>query len=79
MSIVREKFNFSNAAVVFFQMTDQLTATNLPDTDIALHTSTAEKLAIACQFDSCNTVLVCIIYLPKQLAIINSKGTNFTI
>lgn len=79
MGVVREQFNFGNPAVVFFQVTDQLTAPYLPDTDIALHASTTKELAVACQFDSCNSVLVCVVYLPEQLAIVNSKGANFTI
>jgi hypothetical protein len=79
MRVVREQLNFSNAAVVFFQVTDQLTATYLPDTDIALHASTAEELAVTRQFDCCNAILVGVVYLPKQLAVVNSECANFSI
>jgi hypothetical protein len=79
MGVVREQFNFSNAAVVFLQVTDQLTAADFPDTDIALHATTAEELAVASKFNCCNAVLVCIVYLPKQLAVVNSESAYFTI
>jgi len=79
MRVIREQLNFSNAAVMFFQVTDQLTATYLPDTDIALHASTAEELAVARQLDCCNAILVGVVYLPKQLAVVNSECANFSI
>jgi len=47
MGVIREQLNFGNAAVVFFQMADQLSTAYLPDTDFALYASTTEELTVA--------------------------------
>ncbi len=47
MGVIREQHNFGNAAVVFFQMADQLSTAYLPDTDVALYASTTEELTVA--------------------------------
>jgi len=79
VGVVREQFNFSNAAAVLFQVADQLTAADLPNTNVALHSAAAEELTVACQLNRCNAILVCIVNLPKHLAIVNSESSDSTI
>lgn len=79
MGVIREQLNFGNAAVVFFQMANQLSTAYLPDTDVALYASTTEELTVACKFDCSYAIFVGVIYLPKQLAVVNSEGANFAV
>ena len=76
MSIIGEKLNLCHLAGVFFQVTDKLTATNLPHAYFSFHAARADKLIVGGKADSCDSSLMGVLNLPKQLAVINSICTD---
>lgn len=67
MSIIGEKLDFSHAGVVLLQVGDELTRADFPNSDVALHATGADELAIGAQADGSDAALVRILNLPKQL------------
>lgn len=60
-------------------MGNQLSWTYLPDSNLAFHTARTNELAIKWKANSSDSTFVCIVNLPKLLAVINPISTNSSV
>jgi hypothetical protein len=79
VSIIGEQLDFGDSAVVFFKVANELTAAELPDTNVALHTAGAKEFAVAGKANGGHSTLVCVVDLPQHLAVVNAESANLSI
>ena len=58
---------------------DKLTRSDFPDTDFSFHASRAYELVVGCKADCSDSTLMGVLNLPKQLAVIDSVGSDSTV
>jgi hypothetical protein len=60
-------------------MAYEFSRSNFPNSDFTIHTSRADEFRVVRQANSCDSILMGVIDLPKLLAVINSESSNLTI
>lgn len=79
MNIVSEDLNFSHFRCMFFQMGNELSRSDFPDSDLSLLATGDDEFVVMAQGDCSHTILVSVINLPKLLVVIHSECADLSI
>ena len=79
MDIIWEDLHLSHLACVFLQMTDQLSASNFPNSALTFIASTAYEFAIVTKANGSDSILVSVVDLPERRASFDLKRSDLTV
>lgn len=77
--IVLKNLDFSNFRSVFFQMSNEFSGSNFPNSDFTIHSPCHKELEISGEINCRDSSFVSIVNCPELLLSINSKRPDFSI
>ena len=77
--VVSKEQDFAHAARVLLQVRNELARADLPDTDLTLQATRANKFAALSEADRCDATLMSVVNLPEQLAVVHTVGSDLSI
>jgi hypothetical protein len=79
MNVVREHLNASDLTWVFLKVWNKFSRSYLPNSDLTLESTWANEFIIVAQTDGSNTVLVCVVNLPKRARTFNLERADSSV
>lgn len=64
---------------MLLKVRNELSGSNLPNSDFSLLSSSYEKFIVVSHAESCDTILMCLVYHPERLWVFNSETSDFAI
>ena len=79
VDVVGKDLNFSDFACMLFQVGDEFTRPNLPNSDFTFLAAWNDELLVVAKGYCSDSILVSIIDLPELLAVVHAEGSDFAV